>query len=278
MVNPNFLSKTKENSDLRILLFISVFCLIFSTTGLIIDDRILNYSPLWLKPFKFAVSSIIYAVSLLYLTSLIPKQKFLKIANLITSYGLIVELIIIYLQAYRGRMSHFNFLTLEDMILFQIMAFAIVAVWICLIVYVIGFFMLDANGDVLIHSIRVGLIITFLSMVMAFTMTQPSKEDIQKAEQNKGPIGLVMGSHSVGEKDETKRLPLTSWARTGGDLRIAHFIGLHALQILPFFGFLFRRLKFNYTSGLWIVYAIGILYLGLTLFSLIQALNGIPVI
>ena len=98
MVNPNFLSKTKENSDLRILLFISVFCLIFSTTGLIIDDRILNYSPLWLKPFKFAVSSIIYAVSLLYLTSLIPKQKFLKIANLITSYGLIVELIIIYLQ------------------------------------------------------------------------------------------------------------------------------------------------------------------------------------
>ena len=87
-----------------------------------------------------------------------------------------------------------------------------------------------------------------------------------------------MGSHSVGEKDETKRLPLTSWARTGGDLRIAHFIGLHALQILPFFGFLFRRLKFNYTSGLWIVYAIGILYLGLTLFSLIQALNGIPVI
>ena len=158
------------------------------------------------------------------------------------------------------------------------MAFAIVAVWICLIVYVIGFFMLDANGDVLIHSIRVGLIITFLSMVMAFTMTQPSKEDIQKAEQNKGPIGLVMGSHSVGEKDETKRLPLTSWARTGGDLRIAHFIGLHALQILPFFGFLFRRLKFNYTSGLWIVYAIGILYLGLTLFSLIQALNGIPVI
>lgn len=174
-------------------------------------------------------------------------------------------------------MSHFNFLTLEDMILFQIMAFAIVAVWICLIIYMVGFFKLDTNNDVLIPSIRVGLIITFLSMGMAFTMTQPSKQDIQKAEQNKGPIGLVMGSHSVGETDETKRLPLTSWARTGGDLRIAHFIGLHALQILPFFGFLFRRLKFSYTSGLFIVYAIGLSYFGLTLFSLIQALNGIPI-
>jgi hypothetical protein len=278
MVNPNFLNKTKENSDLRILLFISIFCLFFSTIGLIIDDRVLNYSPLWLKPFKFAVSSIIYAISLIYLTSLIPKQRFLKLANIITSYGLIVELIIIYLQAYRGRMSHFNFLTLEDMILFQIMAFAIVAVWISLIIYMIGFFKLDAKDDVLIPSIRVGLIITFLSMCMAFTMTQPSKEDIQKAEQNKGPIGLVMGSHSVGETDETKRLPLTSWARTGGDLRIAHFVGLHALQILPFFGFLFRRLNLSYTSGKWIVYAIGFFYLGLTLFSLIQALNGISII
>ena len=278
MVNSNFLNKTKENSDLRILLFISIFCLIFSTIGLIIDDRVLNYSPLWLKPFKFAVSSIIYAISLIYLTSLIPKQRFLKIANVITSYGLIIELIIIYLQAYRGRMSHFNFQTLEDMILFQIMAFAIVAVWISLIIYIIGFFKLEENNDVLIPSIRVGLIITFLSMGMAFTMTQPSKQDIQKAEQNKGPIGLVMGSHSVDETDETKRLPLTSWARTGGDLRIAHFVGLHALQILPFFGLLLRRLNFSYTSGKWVVYAIGFFYLGLTLFSLIQALNGIPII
>ncbi len=109
-------------------------------------------------------------------------------------------------------------------------------------------------------------------------MRKFSKEDIQKAEQNKGPIGLVMGSHSVGETDETKRLPLTSWARTGGDLRIAHFVGLHALQILPFFGFLFRRLNLSYTSGKWIVYAIGFFYLGLTLFSLIQALNGISII
>lgn len=278
MVNPNFLNKTKENSDLRILLFISIFCLFFSTIGLIIDDRVLNYSPLWLKPFKFAVSSIIYAISLIYLTSLIPKQRFLKIANIITSYGLIVELIIIYLQAYRGRMSHFNFLTLEDMILFQVMAFAIVMVWMSLSVYIFGFFKLQTNEDSMIPAIRIGLIITFISMGLAFTMTSPSKEDIQRAEINKGPIGITMGSHSVGETDETKRLPLTGWARTGGDLRIAHFLGLHALQILPLFGFFIRRLKFDYISGLWIVSAVGLFYLGFVGFTLLQALNGIPLV
>jgi hypothetical protein len=115
-------------------------------------------------------------------------------------------------------------------------------------------------------------------MGLAFTMTSPSPGDIEKANLNKGPIGLVMGSHSVGETDETKRLPLTSWAKTGGDLRIAHFIGLHALQILPLIGFLFRKLRINYNSGKWLIILIALSYLGLVLFTLIQALNGIPFI
>jgi hypothetical protein len=278
MINLEFLKATKENFNLRILLFVSVACLFISSFGLIVDNMALNFSPLWLKPFKFAVSSIIYAVTLIYLTTLIPNQKFLKIANWITSCGLIIELIIIYLQAYRGRMSHFNFLTLEDMILFQIMAFAIVAVWISLFIYIIGFFKLQTNEDSMIPAIRIGLLITFISMGLAFTMTSPSKEDIQRAEINKGPIGITMGSHSVGETDETKRLPLTGWARTGGDLRIAHFLGLHAIQILFLIGLFIRSLKINYKSGLVIVCAIGLLYSGFIAFTLLQALNGIPLV
>ena len=278
MANQNFLTTTNENFDLIILLLVSVSCLFLSFIGLIIDKRILNYSPIWLKPLKFAVSSIIYAVTLIYLVNFIPNQKFLKIANMLTSYGLIIELIIIFLQAYRGRMSHFNFQTLEDMILFQIMAIAIVIVWVSLLVYIWGFISLDSNENILIPAIRFGLIITFISMGLAFTMTRPSQDDLKKAEENKGPIGLTMGSHSVNEIDETKRLPLTSWAKTGGDLRIAHFLGLHAIQILIFLGLLLNQIKFNYSSGLWIVIATGILYSGLVLFTLQQALKGIPLI
>ena len=237
MANQNFLTTTNENFDLIILLLVSVSCLFLSFIGLIIDKRILNYSPIWLKPLKFAVSSIIYAVTLIYLVNFIPNQKFLKIANMLTSYGLIIELIIIYLQAYRGRMSHFNFQTLEDMILFQIMAIAIVIVWVSLLVYIWGFISLDSNENILIPAIRFGLIITFISMGLAFTMTRPSQDDLKKAEENKGPIGLTMGSHSVNEIDETKRLPLTSWAKTGGDLRIAHFLGLDSNR---YWNFVFR--------------------------------------
>lgn len=278
MINLNFFKTTKSNFDLKILFYVSILCFIISTIGLVVDPRMLNYSPLWLKPFKFAVSSLIYGITLIYFVSFIPKERFLVLANRVTSYGLIVELIIIYLQAYRGRMSHFNFLTLEDMILFQVMAVAIVLVWIAFAVYIKGFFSISLDENILLYSIRLGLIISFLSMPMAFAMTSPSDTDLKKVESNKSPIGVTMGSHSVGEKDETNRIPLTSWARTGGDLRIAHFLGLHGMQFLPLIGFILLYFKIQFKQGKNIINLLAFLYLGFVIFTLIQALMGIPFI
>jgi hypothetical protein len=272
-------SKDPFQKDLWIGWYFSFVCLVVSVIGLILDDRILQYVPIWLKPFKFSVSSLIFIGSILYFLKYIPNKKFILLTNKIVSYGLIIELIIIFLQAYRGKMSHFNNQTFEDMILFQIMAITIVCVWLGFGVYAWKLFKASEYMDELIFKgIQVGAVITFLTMPFAFTMPQPSKIQIQEIIKNKSQIGLIVGSHTVDEKDPSQTYPLTGWAKTGGDLRIAHFLGLHALQILPILAFLLNGMNFTISNKKWILRTTGLFYLLLVVVVLAQALKGVPIL
>jgi hypothetical protein len=272
-------SKDPLQKDLWIGFYFSFVCLVVSIIGLLIDDRILLYVPIWLKPFKFSVSSLIFIGSILYFLKYIPNKKFIIVTNKIVSYGLMIELIIIYLQVFRGRMSHFNNQTIEDMILFQIMAITIVCVWLGFGVYAWKLFKtLEYADDIIFKGIQVGALITFLTMPFAFTMPQPSKTQLQEIIKNKSQIGLVVGSHTIDEKDPSQTYPLTGWAKTGGDLRIAHFLGLHAIQILPILAFFLNGLHITISMQKWILRTTGFFYFLLVVVVLIQALKGIPIL
>ena len=273
------ISKDPLEKDLWIGFYFSFLFLLVSILGLIIDDRILQYVPIWLKPFKFSVSSVIFIGSILYFLKYISNQKFIYLTNKIVSYGLMIELLIIFFQAYRGKMSHFNNQTFEDFILFQIMAITIVCVWLGFGVYAWKLFKSTEYGnDLVFKGIQVGAIITFLTMPFAFTMPQPSKTQLQEIIKNKSQIGLVVGSHTVEEKDPSQTYPLTGWAKTGGDLRIAHFLGLHALQILLILAFLLTGMNFTISNKKRILSTTGFFYLLLVVVVLVQALKGIPII
>jgi len=86
--------------------------------------------------------------------------------------------------------------------------------------------------------------------------------------------GFAMGSrlnHSVGALNDNSNWFIIGWSKTVGDLRISHFIGMHALQILPILSYyLLKNIKL--TIGIALLYGI------LALLTLIQALQGKPLI
>jgi hypothetical protein len=90
----------------------------------------------------------------------------------------------------------------------------------------------------------------------------------------------VIGSHTVGAPDGGEGLVLTGWATGAGDLRVAHFVGLHGLQVVPLFAIglalLAPRVPLlaDVTTRTWLV-AIGALgYAGLVGLLVWQALRG----
>lgn len=79
-------------------------------------------------------------------------------------------------------------------------------------------------------AVRSGVLIALVGAAFGFLMTQPSAG--QRAAGGLDTADVV-GAHAVGVPDGGPSMPLTGWSTTGGDLRVPHFVGMHALQVLP---------------------------------------------
>jgi hypothetical protein len=207
-----------------------------AATGIVVDDRVLLGVPIWLKPFKFAISLVVYTGTLAYLIGSLrgkPARHAGWLGNVIVAASFI-EMAVIVGQVVRGRRSHFNVETPLDSALWGVMAVTILMLWIT--TALIGVVLLrHHDGDrPTVLAVRYGLLISLAGMAIGFLMTQPTAE--QRAAFADGPPTIV-GSHSVGVAEGGPGLPLVNWSTTGGDLRVAHFIGLHALQALPLLAF-----------------------------------------
>src|SRR5215213_7008900 len=97
-----------------------------SVVGILVDPRIITGAPAWLKPFKFAISTSIYSLTLAWVFGwLTDRPRMRRIVGWTTAIVFVFEVAIIDLQAWRGTTSHFNAATTLDRVLFGVMGAAI---------------------------------------------------------------------------------------------------------------------------------------------------------
>lgn len=253
---------------------------VISLAGILLDGRVLVGAPIWFKPFKFAVSIMIYALTWSWLVAYLPRHWLVRWSAAVIAITLLLEYVIIVGQVVRGRQSHFNVTTPFDAALWGTMGTLITVLWVANIV-VAAFLMRRRVGDrPLTWAVRAGALISLFGIGMAFLMTQPTAA--QQDSLRDGSFAGLVGAHSVGVADGGPITPVTGWSTTGGDLRIAHFVGIHALQVLPLLAMLLALLagRASLLRGesvrgrLVLVAAAG--YAGFTALTLWQALRGQP--
>jgi hypothetical protein len=241
--------------------------------GLVVDPRTITAAPAWLKPAKFAVSIAIYTLTLAWIFSLIPEwQRTRRIIGWTTAVVMVLEMAIISLQAFRGTTSHFNIATPFDGVLFGIMGAAILLQTLSTISVALALWRHQFGDVALGWALRLGMTITIIGALTGGMMTRPTRQQLDAA--NAGATMTVVGAHTVGAPDGGPGLPGTGWSTSHGDLRIPHFLGLHALQILPFVALVLGRLRTRelVRSRLTVVAASS--YLALFGILLCQALRG----
>jgi len=205
---------------------------VVSIGGLLLDERMLGGQPIWTKPLKFSISIALYALTWAWLASLITRAPRLKWwGSRIVVALLLVEMVAIVGQVVRGRASHFNNETPFDNWVFRVMGAAITGVWIVTLVLTVVISRSAVSDPASRAAIRLGPAISLYGMAVAFLMATPTADQLERMQA--GRHSPMIGAHSVGVADGGPGLPLLGWSTTGGDLRIAHFIGLHALQALP---------------------------------------------
>lgn len=251
--------------------------LLAALIGLVVDPRIVTGAPIWLKPAKFAISIFIYAITLAWAFTLIPGwPRTRKIVGRVTAATLTLEMAIIVAQVLRGTSSHFNVSTPLNGALFATMGTAIVVQTITSVAVVVALWRTRFADPALGWALRLGLLITIVGASAGGIMTQPTSAQLAAARS--GATMTTVGAHTVGGMDGGPGLPGTGWSVQHGDLRVPHFIGLHAFQALPIVALLMRRRQPSDALRTKIVFGAAAAYVLLFVLLLWQALHGVPVL
>ena len=253
----------KESPFLYWVVVLHFFFALIAIGGIMIDERTLMGINVWYKPLKFSISGGIYIFTVGYLINFFYPYSNRKrsIINNTVAFTLLIEVLIIVLQASRGVLSHYNQSSAFDGILFGIMGIFIGINVILMILFIFDTIRLKLTTTKSIQwAILLGWVVVFFGSWIGGQM-----------------IGTM--SHSIGVADGGEGLPIVNWSTKGGDLRVAHFFGLHGIQIIPLVGlWAHNQWKAKTTRQIIVVTLFALVYAAWIGFTFYQAKQGIPLI
>ncbi len=267
----------ESSPELMVTAVVMLVVLAGAMVGLAIDPRIITGAPAWLKPAKFAVSITIYVVTLAWIFTLIPAWvRTRRRVGWITAITMLLEIAIIGTQAWRGTTSHFNIGTPVDAVLFSVMGLAIVAQTLSTVAVAVALWRQRFEDMSWGWALRFGMTITIAGALTGGLMTRPTTAQLEAARA--GTRMTIAGAHTVGAPDGGPGLLGTGWSTEYGDLRVAHFVGLHAIQALSLIALLLSRTPISRTARRRLMAVAGPSYAALFVILLVQALRGVPLI
>ena len=238
----------------------------------LLDDRQLLGVSVWEKPLKFLISSTIFTGTFMWLFGKLQRQtRLIWWTGTVITVSLAIELIVIVSLASAGIRSHFNVSDAFHITIWSIMATMISIVWLATAVLAIATLRNSTLEPAQRAAVQVGLLISVVGMGLAFLMTSPTAAQLENFQG-------IAGSHSVGVADGGPGLPLLGWSTVAGDYRVAHFLGLHGVQVMLVVAWVFARLPILRRNLFGHVWVVGLGYLALTLLAANQAMRAESVI
>ncbi|MFE3187929.1 hypothetical protein ACFXHA_02910 [Nocardia sp. NPDC059240] len=260
---------------------------VFSLCAMAFDDRMLLGESVWLKPLKFAIAMTLYCGTLAWLVAFPHRgQRLTWWMGTLFAATAVVDVGFVVVQAARGTFSHFN--TQHDAVNTigqYVFMTGVPGLFLANLVIAVTLSWQRVTDRPTSMAIRAGLGIAVFGMALGYTMGFSGKQQTTDAAGH--PVTLAAGhTFEHGQpavRDGVAGMPVTHWSTAGGDMRIAHFAGLHGIQLLIVAAVVLTRFA---PTVSWLrteaarTRVIGVLafgYLGLVALLMWQALRGQPV-
>jgi hypothetical protein len=212
-----------------------------------------------IKPMKFALSIWVFSWTMALILHYVHDVRNVKIYSYVAVISMCFEQIAITFQAFRGELSHFNTSNMFGIVLFSLMGIFILTLtlWTAYMAYI---FMKQKTYLLplpTVLGIKIGLIYFVIFSLFG---------------------GYVSGleGHTVGASDGGDGLWFLNWSKSFGDLRVAHFFGIHSLQIIPLFAIFTKKYSMDSRFSVKAVWIFSLVYFNYVVVTLVQGLVGLP--